>query len=135
MDPLTIVMLAVLAVLVFFMFRNNRKRQRDAAELRNKIVPGAQIMTNFGLYGTLLSVDEEENSALVETSPGTVLKLHRQTISRVVEPTVVEPEESAETAEPAGIELNEDHATPLGAPEYGERVDGAATKPGKKNDE
>jgi preprotein translocase subunit YajC len=103
MDPLTIVMLAVLAVLIFFMFRNNRKRQRDAAELRNKIVPGAEIMTNFGLYGTLLSIDEEENSALVETSPGTVLKLHRQAISRVVEPT--------------------------------ERIDGAATKPGKKNDE
>ncbi|MCU1575851.1 MAG: yajC [Leifsonia sp.] len=135
MDPLTIVMLAVLAVLIFFMFRNNRKRQRDAAELRNKIVPGAEIMTNFGLYGTLLSIDEEENSALVETSPGTVLKLHRQAISRVVEPTVAEPEESTEPAEAPGVELNEDHATPLGAPEYGERIDGAATKPGKKNDE
>jgi preprotein translocase subunit YajC len=134
MDPLTIVMLAVLAVLIFFMFRNNRKRQRDAAELRNKIVPGAQIMTNFGLYGTLLSIDEEENSALVETNPGTVLKLHRQTIARVVEPTVAKSEEATEAVAPS-VELNEDHATPLGAPEYGERVDGAAAKPGKKNDE
>jgi hypothetical protein len=64
-----------------------------------------------------------------------VLKLHRQAISRVVEPTVAEPEESTEPAEAPGVELNEDHATPLGTPEYGERIDGAATKPGKKNDE
>ena len=29
-DPFTIIMLAVLAVLIFFMFRNSRKRQADA---------------------------------------------------------------------------------------------------------
>ena len=30
LDPFTIIMLAVLAVLIFFMFRNSRKRQADA---------------------------------------------------------------------------------------------------------
>ena len=40
-DPFTIIMLAVLAVLIFFMFRNSRKRKRDAEELQNKFVPGA----------------------------------------------------------------------------------------------
>ena len=31
-DPFTIIMLAVLAVLIFFMFRNSRKRQADARD-------------------------------------------------------------------------------------------------------
>jgi preprotein translocase subunit YajC len=128
MDPLTIVMLVVLAGLVFFMFRNSRKRQRDAAALRDKIVPGADVMTNFGLYGKLLSIDEDENIALVETTPGTILKLHRQTIARVVEPTVPEPIEDATP------ELNTDHAISLSEPEYGERIDGSA-KPASKKDE
>ncbi len=60
-DPFTIIMLAVLAVLIFFMFRNSRKRQADAQQLQSKVQPGAKVMTNFGVFGTILSIDEEEN--------------------------------------------------------------------------
>lgn len=129
MDPLTIIMLVVLAGLIFFMFRNSRKRQRDAAALREKIVPGAEVMTNFGLYGKLLSIDEDDNMALVETTPGTIVKVHRQTIARIVEPT--EPVAVA----PQTAQLNEDHAIPLGDPEYGERIEGSTPGPAAKKDE
>ena len=130
-DPLTIVMVVILAALIFFMFRNSRKRQRDAAETRSKMVPGAEVMTNFGLYGTLLSVNEDDNTALVETSPGTVIKVHRQVLARVVEPTATEPAAEPQTE----TELNEDHAIPLADPEFGERVDDNAKKPGAKSDD
>jgi preprotein translocase subunit YajC len=130
-DPLTIVMVVILAALIFFMFRNSRKRQRDAAETRSKMVPGAEVMTNFGLYGTLLSVNEDDNTALVETSPGTVIKVHRQVLARVVEPTATEPVAEPQTE----TELNEDHAIPLADPEFGERVDDNAKKPGAKSDD
>lgn len=130
-DPLTIVMVVILAALIFFMFRNSRKRQKDAAETRSKMVPGAEVMTNFGLYGTLLSVNEDDNTALVETSPGTVIKVHRQVLARVVEPTAAEPAVEAQTA----TELNEDHAIPLADPEFGERVDDTSKKPGAKSDD
>ncbi|MFB9309614.1 preprotein translocase subunit YajC [Agromyces hippuratus] len=107
-DPFTIIMLAVLAVLIFFMFRNSRKRQADARELQSKVQPGAKVMTNFGVFGTILSIDEDENQVLLETSPGTVLTVHRQTVARVVEPKADVVEESA------AIE---------GEPEFGERLD------------
>jgi preprotein translocase subunit YajC len=112
-DPFTIIMLAVLAVLIFFMFRNSRKRQADARNLQSKVQPGAKVMTNFGVFGTILSIDEDENQVLLETSPGTVLTVHRQTIARVVEPNADVVEESAAVAE--------------GEPEYGERVDDPST--------
>lgn len=86
MDLMTIGMLAVLAVLVFFMFRNNRKRQADARKLQDSLQPGARIMTNFGLYGTLVSIDEAENTAVIAVKSGAELEVHRQTIARVVEP-------------------------------------------------
>jgi preprotein translocase subunit YajC len=89
MDPLTLVMLAALALLVFFMFRNGRKRQKDTLALQSKMVVGADVMTNFGLYGTIVSIDEEENKVGLEISPGTVVQIHRQTIARVVEPVIV----------------------------------------------
>jgi preprotein translocase subunit YajC len=136
-DPLTIVMVVILAALIFFMFRNSRKRQREQAETRSKMVPGAEVMTNFGLYGTLLSVDEDDNTALVETSPGHVIKVHRQVLARVVEPTVAESAESDTDVEAAtgAAELNEDHAIRHDTPEYGERIDESSKKPGAKSDD
>jgi preprotein translocase subunit YajC len=102
MDPFTLIMLAVLALLIFFMFRNGRKRQRDLQQLQEKMVPGAEVMTSFGLYGTLLSVDEENNTVLVETSPGATVKLHRQALSRVVDPVTAETVEDATVVDETG---------------------------------
>jgi len=137
-DPLTILMVVILAALVFFMFRNSRKRRKEQEDTRSKMVPGAEVMTNFGLYGTLVSVDESDNTAVIETSPGHVVKVHRQVLARVVEPTTPEP--AGEDAETPGVELNEDHAiaadsTDTTAPEYGERLDDSAKKPGSKSDD
>jgi preprotein translocase subunit YajC len=110
-DPFTIIMLAVLAVLIFFMFRNSRKRQQEARDHQSKVAPGAKVMTNFGVFGTILAIDEDENQVELETSPGTVLTVHRQTIARVID---------AVEAPVAG-------ATPVveGEPEFGERVEEA----------
>lgn len=120
MDPLTVVMLAVLAVLIFFMFRNSRKRQRDLASLQEQIVPGAEIMTNFGLFGTIVSMDNEENKYLLETSPGTVITLHRQTIAKVVEPVVAEAD--SEDADVVAGNADAPAIIDLSAPEFGERT-------------
>ena len=134
MDPLTLVMLAVLALLVFFMFRNGRKRKKDQEALQATMVVGAEVMTNFGMYGTIISIDEEANKVALEIAPGTVVNIHRQTIARVVEPVVAESEVE-DDEEAAVAELNEDHATILGEPEFGQRVAGEDTdsKP-KKGD-
>lgn len=94
MDPLTIGMLAVLAVLIFFMFRNSQKRKREQQDLQSKVTPGADVMTNFGLFGTILSIDDEDNKVELQTSPGVVLTVHRQTITRVID-TDEEPTDEA----------------------------------------
>jgi preprotein translocase subunit YajC len=129
-DPTTIIMLVVLAALVIFMFRNSRKRKAAAENLKSEIVPGKEIMTNFGLFGTLLSIDEVTNVAEVETSPGHIVRVHRQTIAKVVEPSDSDAPRSVEEAmeranrEAAAKdpELNVDHAIPAGEPEFGERI-------------
>lgn len=106
MDPLTIVMLGVLALLIFFMFRNSRKRKAELEMLQEKMVAGAEVMTNFGLFGTLVSVDEDSNVATIETSPGNTVRVHRQTLARVVEdqPAEIDDDIADETTGPV---LNE----------------------------
>jgi preprotein translocase subunit YajC len=134
-------MLAILAVLVFFMFRNSRKRKQQQEELQAQIQPGAEIMTNFGLFGTLKSIDEISNVAEVETSPGIVVRVHRQTIARVInddEPRSVEEAAARAAAEleerekAAKVELNQDHAIPVGEPEFGERIEPEVKKPARR---
>lgn len=133
MDPTLILIAVALAVFVFFQFRSSRKRAKETAARQAAIEPGVEIMTNYGLYGTVLSIDEDTNMALIETTPGTVLKIHRQTILKAVEdetPAVSETE--ADTVTEPVVELNTDSAIALGDPEFGERTEPAAKKPTRK---
>ncbi|WP_241975950.1 preprotein translocase subunit YajC [Cryobacterium algoricola] len=132
-------MLAVLALLVFFMFRNGRKRQKEQASLQSQMVAGANVMTNFGMYGTILSIDEEANKVELEIAPGTVVQMHRQAISRVVEPAVTADDADAELESSVDdthtARLNEDNAIVMGEPEFGERIaDDAPSTDSTKSD-
>jgi preprotein translocase subunit YajC len=119
-DPLTIGLFVLLAVVIVFMFRSSRKRRADAEKLQTQMVPGVEVMTQHGIYGTLVSLDEEKNEAVIETTPGTKLRVHRQTLARVVEPDEVVTDEEELEAEAGEI-------TPASDPEFGERTDD--TKP------
>jgi preprotein translocase subunit YajC len=121
---LNIGLFALLGVVIIFMFRNSRKRRRDAEELQTKMVVGAEVMTQHGIYGKLLSIDEDTNEALIESTPGTVLRVHRQIIAKVVDPTIpeaAEKDEELETLEDSGA--ISPVAGDLDEPEFGERID------------
>jgi preprotein translocase subunit YajC len=128
MDYTLILIAVALAVFVFFQFRTSRKRAKETAERQAAIGPGVEIMTNYGLYGTVISIDEDTNMALIESTPGTVLKIHRQTILKVVEEETPAAQDVADETTP-DAELNKDTAIVVGEPEFGERVEPTATKP------
>ncbi len=48
-----------LAVLIFIMFWNNRKRKKQAAELQNSVKKGAHVVLHSGIYGTIASVEDD----------------------------------------------------------------------------
>jgi preprotein translocase subunit YajC len=119
-DPFLIIVAVAVALFIFMQFRTAKKRRNEASELQEKMLPGTDIMTNYGLYGTIVSIDDETNVAVIETTPGTQLRIHRQTILKVVEDEV-EAEDTEVSEEPTVIE---EAVTPVDAvePEFGERV-------------
>lgn len=139
-DPTTLILFGAIAVvLIFLMFRNSRRNKARLEELKTLMVPGAEIMTNFGLFGKLLSVDDVTNEAVVETSPGVTVRVHKQTLSKVVTPEVTDPdappsatprsvEEAIEIANREEAEREAAAKIDAEAPEYGERVDDPITK-------
>ncbi|WIB75900.1 preprotein translocase subunit YajC [Curtobacterium sp. MCPF17_002] len=117
-----VILIVIVVAFAAFMFYNSRKRKKQQGELATKMVPGARVMLSFGLYGTLLSVDDEKVTADVEIAPGTVVTVHRQTLSRVVDDSASDIETTATPEdEPKPVaELN-------GEPVYGERIDPTET--------
>lgn len=138
MDATTLIMVLLLVVLVFFMFRNKKKRDNQQADLQRKMVPGVEVMLTFGLYGTVVSIDDETNVAEVEIAPGTIVKVHRQTLGRVVEPVV--DETSTEADGDDALDRPVIGSTSTGSlddsPSYGERADEPRidTTPSKDSD-
>lgn len=90
--PMEFLLFGLLAVLLVFMIFNTRKRTKamkaEQEEKATKTVPGAKVLLQGGIYGTIVSYDPEDldTPALVEIAPGTIIDVHSQAILRVVEP-------------------------------------------------
>jgi len=85
MDPTLIIMLVLIVVMIFFMFRNGKKRQQAAQQMQDRLRPGAEVMLQSGIYGTVESVDSEENRVTVRSGTSTLV-VHRNAIGQVVTP-------------------------------------------------
>lgn len=96
---MTLILILAFAFLIFMMFRGRKKAQKQQQELRSQLAPGSEVMTNFGLFGTVVSIDSEENKVVLEISPGTTATVHSQAVAKVVpaaapaaqEPAVQDP--------------------------------------------
>lgn len=93
MDPMSLMLFGLLAVMLVFMFVNTRKRQKqmkaEQEEKAAKTLPGVKVLMQGGLYGTIVEYDSQDldKPARVEIAPGVVIEVHSQAILRIVEPT------------------------------------------------
>jgi preprotein translocase subunit YajC len=76
----------ILIGVVFYLLimRPARTRQRKQMELMSSLEPGAQVMTTAGVYGTVVSMDEDD--ARIEIAPGVVIRVVKAAIGKVVQP-------------------------------------------------
>ena len=104
-----LLMLAVLGLLFFMMIRRSRKAMKTQQEQRASLQPGMQVMTTFGLYGTIIELDRDDNKVVLELSPGHFATVHLQAVGQVVE-------------EDAANELPESGITVDDIPDYPEQT-------------
>lgn len=74
----------VLIALVFWFLivRPQRRRQRELASTQSSLGPGTEVMLGSGIFGTVVSVDDE--TLQIEVSPGTTMKVARQAVVKVL---------------------------------------------------
>jgi preprotein translocase subunit YajC len=74
----------VLILVAFYLLiiRPQRARAKAAQQLQESLVPGTEVMTTAGLYGTLTEV--RDDSVLLEVAPGVTLRFTKAAVGRVV---------------------------------------------------
>lgn len=92
-----LLMLAVLGLLFFMMIRRSRKAMKTQQQQRASLEPGMEVMTTFGLYGTIIDLDHDDNKVVLEIAPGQFATVHLQAVGQVVEETEPEADELPES--------------------------------------
>ena len=75
----------VLIALVFWLLivRPQRRRARDLAATQSALGVGSEVMLTSGIFGRVTSL--EDQTIHLEVSPGTVVKVSRQAVVRVIQ--------------------------------------------------
>lgn len=101
--PIQILLIVAVAALLVFMLLNARKQKAQRERLASNLKVGAKVMTGFGVFGTIVDVDDDGTKLTIETTPGTQLIVHKQAIGQILPPEEPEAEES-----PAVIDTDTD---------------------------
>jgi preprotein translocase subunit YajC len=83
--PVNITMLLPFIVLIgamFLMTRSAKKKQQQAADMRNQMQPGSGVRTIGGMYATVKEVNED--TVLVDAGPGVELLFAKNAIGAVL---------------------------------------------------
>ena len=78
-------MLLLIIGMFWFSSRTRKKQQEKLKSQQRAMEPGMEVMTSYGLYGRLVSKDEDAVKAVIEIAPGTQVTVHQQTLTNVVE--------------------------------------------------
>jgi preprotein translocase subunit YajC len=122
-------MLVAMVLLLWLPMRRQKKAVAQVKEKQAAMGPGTEVMTNYGLYGTVRSIDRDTNKVVLEIAPGTAVTVHLQTVTTVVED---EAAPAAETeAAPSAVEPD---APGAGSTPVEPLDDDARREPGQRND-
>ena len=72
-----IMMVAIFAIMWFFMIRPQQKRQKEIRKFQNSLQEGTRIITGGGVYGTVKRIDLSANTVDVEIARGVVITVDK----------------------------------------------------------
>ena len=75
-----IMMVAMFAIVYFFMIRPQNKKQKEIQKFRNNLQVGQDVITIGGIHGTVKTINEEDNTIILEVATGTKIKFEKSAI-------------------------------------------------------
>ena len=80
-----LMMVVLFAIMYFFMIRPQNKKQKEIEKFRSALSVGQDVVTIGGIYGTVRSIDEAENTVTLEVAMGVKMKFAKSAINPLAE--------------------------------------------------
>ena len=77
MTSFLVLMIAMFAIMYFFMIGPQQKKQKEIQKFQNTIAEGTAVVTGGGIYGTVKKIDLAANIVEVEIARGVVIKVDK----------------------------------------------------------
>jgi preprotein translocase subunit YajC len=85
-----IMMVAIFAIMYFFMIRPQQKRQKEIQNFQNSLQEGTQVITGGGIYGTVKKIDLASGIIEVKIADGVVIKVDKSYVFKDTASTPVQ---------------------------------------------
>jgi preprotein translocase subunit YajC len=85
-----IMMVAIFAIMYFFMIRPQQKRQKEIQNFQNSLQEGTQVLTGGGIYGTVKKIDLASGIIEVKIADGVVIKVDKSYVFKDTASTPVQ---------------------------------------------
>ena len=72
-----LMMVAIFAIMWFFMIRPQQKKQKEIQKFENELTEGTQVVTGGGIYGTVKSIDLAKNTVEVKIARDVVVTVDK----------------------------------------------------------
>jgi len=73
-------MVAIIAIMYFFMIRPQQKRQKEIQKFQNSLAEGTPVVTGGGIYGTVKSIDLAKNTVDVKIARDVVVTVDKGSV-------------------------------------------------------
>ena len=75
-----IMMVAIFAIMWFFMIRPQQKKQKEIQKFQNELTEGTEVVTGGGIHGTVKSVDLAKNTVDVKIARDVVVTVEKTSV-------------------------------------------------------
>lgn len=82
-----LMLVAMFAIMYFFMIRPQQKKQKELQNFRKSIEKGQEIVTAGGIYGVVREIDDVNNVLIVEVASGVRLRVDRNSVFATAQAT------------------------------------------------
>ena len=72
-----VMIVAIFAIMYFFMIRPQQKKQKEIQKFRDSLQPGMEVVTYGGVHGTIKAIDDATNTVMLEIASDVKIKVEK----------------------------------------------------------
>ena len=85
-----IMMVAIFAIMWFFMIRPQQKKQKEIQKFQNELTEGTEVVTGGGIHGVVKSIDLAKNTVDIKIARDVVVTVEKTSVYKDMSSTPIQ---------------------------------------------